>query len=504
MRGGRQLTVGVDVGATAVHMVVVSRQTNQSDIKASVTCPLPEGTIEDGCLQDIGVFVAVLQGLRRQCKVPVYTSVRLSIYGLPNALKILKTPKALSEPLSQWVVQDMESCMDVYGGETVIDYCPVGDSSQPVSQVLGVGYDETALCQYLEAFARASLRVDWVSPAYLGYVYGLYERHMAPCPRPRQLLLILRDFEIQLGVFLAGVLDVIRIRPIHEVLDTERHLAACLLQEVHGLIQQYEGEGPSEGDGWQILMVADQHPTLPVVVLWNLRKTLPDAHVVVIDDQATSSLLPGDPQVSCEPLSSLAFGMTLQRETAWADLPHINLLPPTLVKIKQIKRQGLLSSVVAVVVLAVMMALAPIVSVHADKIRNEIRQAGLGQDGQTMSHMIDQCFALEERSKSLKAKQLQLRQVQWDREPLNWSQCLDEVRQALPDHLWFTQLKGWQDKKILVIEGRSMTWNATNRYVSSLAESSVITHAEVINWEFAPNGEVVFRICCWLNRQDVE
>ena len=336
----------------------------------------------------------------------------------------------------------------------------------------------------------------------VGVTDVFYERHIAPCTQQHQLLLILRDFEIQLGVFKAGAVDTIRIHPIHEVLDTERHLAAVIIQEVHGLIRQYEGEDPSEGDGWQVLMVAGQQPALPIVVQWNFRKTLPGAQVVVVDDQTAGSLVPLDPEVTCEHISGVPLGMALREENAFDSVPRLNLLPPRILRLKQVKRQGLITSVVAVMVLLVMMVSAPIVSVHADKIKDELRQRGPGQDGQTMSSLIDQCDELETRSKNLQAMQHQLQELQCDRDQLNWSQCLDDVRQALPDHLWFTHLEGSQDKKILMIEGRSITWNALSRYIESLGHSSSIRHVKIVRWDFVPNGDVVFSISCRLNVQD--
>ncbi len=499
--------VGVDVGTHEARMVVLKRSKKNFVLSASARCDIPDGVIVQGQLKDEDALVKILSRLKIQCKVPPCSPVGLSVHGLSQVMQIVKLPKQLPGNVSTFINQEIKQCVTFAGRDVLTDYCATGGTRQSSQQVLGVGVEESNVRRFVMVCDQAGLSVDRVGPSYLAHVNAFYERAIAPCVKRNLLMLVIRESVMEMGVFRGGVLDFMRNRELTDTGQGGASQAATMLKDVNALMQYYDIEINPDGCQWDLLLSMDASSDVRLAVEEEFRAALPQVQIQRIDEQNANALVPVDihPKVDGTQTSWTALGLALQAMATAGQPLLVNLVPQDIVQVKRIKRQGLVTATAAAVILGIMGAGSFGLTLHADHLRQGLEAESGVKDANGIASMVDEQLDLEAKIALFKQANDRLQQIKGDQAQIPWAQVLDNIRQCMPNHLWFERLESEQDLSVLVIYGGSDTWQAVKLFENALNKSPYIKEATTARKEmiFERNRNYYeYRIRCKIKMED--
>ena len=486
MKRSHYSAVGIDVGPRQVRIVKVRRQKKKILLTAGACCDLPEGTIEQGLLKDHEALVKALVRLKKKCRITSYCPIGLAVHGLTGVIQIVKIPKQLPGNISQFVGQEIKQCVAFAGRDILTDYCAVGGGRQTTNRVVGVGIDEMVIRQYVNACEQAHLSVDWLVPSYLGHVNTFYECVIAPCVNSNLLFLVVRGSTLQMGVFRNGALDFIRERDLESLGSDASDLAHSILHDVDTLMQYYDIEIQQDRCQWDLLLSMNAPRHVRDIVEAEFKTSLPKVQVNVLDEKTVAALLPVEvqPRVSMADISWTALGVALQGMAHQDQTMKINLMPQDILRVKQIKRQGLMTAAAAAVIFSVMGLTAYGFSQHTHRLSQELAQNNHDQEiREETIRMVKERLALEDRIEGLSAANQQLKKIHQGRETVPWADVLQEIRRRMPNNLWLQRLSTQREDDVLIIDGGSITWQAVKIFITELNKSNVILNAKSLSTE---------------------
>ncbi|MCJ7729601.1 MAG: pilus assembly protein PilM [Sedimentisphaerales bacterium] len=195
--------------------------------------------------------------------------------------------------------------------------------------------------------------------------------------------------------------------------------------------------------------------------------------------------------------SPVAVGLAMNLLTAQRDDVRINLVPPQVVRVREVKRDALIAANAVAVMLLIM-----VLTIHAfDFMIERINRSAVAKKqlttGQDTEVMLEQHQRLDAKLKILTARLDRIAQISASHRDVNWAEVFDDIRKATPASVRITGLS-CQDGARMLIDGLALSNEAFNSFVNSLEKSNNIASVVLLEArkQDGQNGLIVYQLSC--------
>ena len=498
VHGRRRITLGVDITETQVSLAMVKQQGGVTTLIEAARAPVPAACIEDGHIVDPAALQKVIVDLRRSCKKRTVSQTVLSLSVKPLLVQTIEMPKSTPCNIGQYVQREIKQCVALAGVEVLSDYTGLNPANGP-GRLLAVGTDSKKTDALVSACRQARVDVDVVEPSLMGLARALYERRIVSRFGCNLLFVFFRDGQLTLCVFRRHSVDYVRMRDIADLKQHPKKLGLQLEQEIKAILQYYEIEVLDSPLPWEINIITDPQFPLADNFQDQLEKATNGAKCEVISTENIGDALALEvsENVSIQDTSVAAVGHALRLLTEASGVPHLNLLPLAVARLKR-AQQNALYAAVAVAVILLFMGLAVMgLMVKTDETRQIIAKKRSQMGLSSTATMVDTRRELEARIERTAAVPKRLKEILKSRREINWGEFLADVRDMTPDDLRVTKLESGLEQAI-VIDGQARHVDLVAAFTNRLNESDQVVVAQITNTgqDDDQGGVVRYQIVC--------
>jgi Tfp pilus assembly protein PilN len=195
--------------------------------------------------------------------------------------------------------------------------------------------------------------------------------------------------------------------------------------------------------------------------------------------------------------SPVAVGLAMNLLTAQRDDVRINLVPPQVVRVREVKRDTLIAANAVAVMLLIM-----VLTIHAfDLMIGSINRSAVAKKqvitGQDTEAMVEQHQRLDAKLKILTARLDRIAQISASHRDINWAEVFDDIRKATPASVRITGLSCGDGSRVQ-IEGLAMSNEAVSLFVNLLEKSHNIASVVLLEArrQDGQNGLIVYQLSC--------
>ncbi|MFC1763605.1 pilus assembly protein PilM [Planctomycetota bacterium] len=504
MKRRLKTALGIDISESRISIAVMGKDEQGVRLLQGYSAALPEGAVIAGKIHDTQAFAQVLHSLRGQFKTKCMPAT-LSLFGTVGITQILELPRRIPGNIGDYVQSELKQYVAMARDTLVSDYCGITATREGHHRLLAVAADERRVAEVIGLCRAAQLNIQVVEPPMIGTMRALYATRVAEHPDRNTMIIALRNAWLQISVFKNGSLDFIRSRDIREVKQVPEALYHRVASEIDATIQYYGIEVLDDADVWQISVLAQESLNLPADTAKRLQRGHPQAEVEIL---TTESIVPRLPEAAgacgAQEASPVAVGLAMRLLTDNDNIPHINLLPFRIARLRSLCKQALWTGMAAAVIVVVMGLVIAGMTWHADRTRLRIAASRTTHDVNDTVALVDQRDWLDQHLDQMtKSHNLIHNQLKGHR-IVNWAELLADIGDMGNPGLDITRLDNPRDEQSLLIDGRSLTFGAIKAFVRTLGQSVHIADAQLTKTEqktIGPHLVVAYQIKCELVSQ---
>jgi type IV pilus assembly protein PilM len=514
MRFVDKTVAGIDITQERISIVLLKNGKDGPKLIKSAVAPIPAGAIKDGNIADAALLSKAIRDLKVRNRIWTNRAA-VSLFARPAVMQMIDMPKQMPPNMTQFVRGEMKHCAALPSGDIVLDYCALGSNRRSADKrILAVAAETKKVTVLVHVLGRAGFSAELVEPELLSYLRAVGSQKITGKSGCNVLIAILRETGstlrqssvqassqqavLTLCVLRNGVIDFIRTKEMTERSDS---LNGWLADELTEIQKFYSVEVVDNPGKWEITVFADTG-RLPQDAEERLKSKIQAGSLQVrtkndayLDTPVNVPAAGGN----SEQPSPVAVGLAMNLLMAQRDDVRINLVPPQVVRVREVKRDALIAANAVAVMLLVM-----VLTIHAfgfmigETNRSAVakKQVITGQDTEAM---VEQHQQLDARLNVLSSRLDRLSQISASHRDINWAEVFEDIRKATPASVRITGLSCGDGSRVQ-IEGLAMSNEAVSLFVNLLEKSHNIASVVLLEArrQDGQNGLIVYQLSCKL------
>lgn len=475
--GRRRQAVGVDIGHDQIRLVVLEKDNGDVRLKKSASCPVPEGAIKNGSVEDPEKLARAIRSLRLGNRIGRTNRAAVSLLASPMVLQTMEVPKPLPGNIGQFVHREVRRCVALTGKEISLDFCRLGLGKEAGDQLFVVAADQQKAALLGEAYNKAGLNVDAIEPPLLSYARAFYAKKIAGKFDCNVAIVILQDGASTFSVFRKQTLDFVSMKDIPPERANADELCKWLGEQISEIIRFYNFEVADSSDKWEITVVADCVQS-PDETEQSLRAEIAGASIQVKTVEDTFEETPfGESAGSSKP-SPVAIGLAMKLLGEDDVGLAINVVPPESAQIRSAKKEILIAANFVAALVLVMILTAGGFGLMTDWVEQRIYQSKQDGGAQSIHGLLREEEALDRRIKQLSERPDLLKSIFASHSAVDWPALLEDIRGRTPETLRITRLYTKKGSGVY-LEGLALSYETVHLFVNLLNKSGHIESASL-------------------------
>jgi Tfp pilus assembly protein PilN len=500
MKFAVKTALGVDFSEGRINLAMLGQNAEGIELLKAASCPVPDGAIKDGNIEDPIIVSKVLKELRTRNKIPRTNHTGISLLTSPTVLQIIDIPKGIMSNIGHLVRNEVKSFVALSGKEVAFDFCRMTSGRERGTHLLTVATDGQRVATLIDTCRRGGIHAEVIEPPLLAYVRAIHAKTIQEKINCNVLIALLRDSVLTLCVFKKQNLDFVRTRNINRKTIEPNELTYWLAGEINAIIQFYDVEIRDSSVKWETTIIVDP-PLLSDDVEQQLRDKITRSDLQVRSYENIfhdTFVTKGN---SSPKASAIAIGLAMRLLNINEHNLKINLLPPESAEVRSTKKHFLITSNIIAAILLLMILIGVGVGVLAHNVNEEVvlkKQTELSQD--TYDLLREQEF-LDKQIEQLSGGPTRLKSILDSHYSRDWCAILEDVRNRTPQTVRITQLLS-NDNENMYLGGLALSYETVHLFVKMLNESDYIRSASLneTEREETTEGLVKYVITCSLTQ----
>jgi hypothetical protein len=504
MKHAPKTAIGVDISAERINLALLRQGADGLELIKTAACPVPEGAIEDGNVEDPSKLSQAIKSLRTRSRIPRVNHTAVSLLTKPTVMQILDMPKGIPTNIGRLVQNEISTCVALSGKEIAMDFCRITWGHGQGSRLLAVAADAQKITKLAEACARGGLNAEVIEPPLLAYARALHDKNIQDKFDSDVLIAVLRDGALNICVFKKQILDFVTTRIIDRELDEPGRLGQWLAKEINEIIRFYEMEVIDSSGKWQITVVADS-VALPQEAARSLTGKIENADLRIRTAQTVSQDTPVTPKDARRQPSAVAIGLAMRLLKENDSSLRVNLLPPESTEVKAAKKHLLITTNIVAAVILLTILTAGALAMMANKVNQRVTQKKKNELSQDTYILLQEQEKLEEQIRHLSDRPERLQSILDSRHSVNWARILEDIGKMTPKMVRITNLYS-NDNTTMYLDGLALSYEMVHLFVKMLDQSEYINSASLNETvrEDKTGGLVKYVIVCSLTQDKEE
>lgn len=489
-------SLGIDISDGRINLALLKKDVSGIRLLKSACCPIPQGAIRDGNIEDAVSLAEAIKDLKTKNKIRAnYTA--LSLVANPVLLQILEIPKDFSGNIGQFVRNEVKQYAILPIKNVAIDYCGLRLSANAdIRRVVVAATDNQKIIETVKKLNKIGVNIDAVEPASTAYIRSCFAGKIEKSFDKNQLFVLIRDNVLTVSVFKNQTLEFLRTKYIEaEVLQSDGNLKQ-LGEEINTVIRFQELDNHNEPAKWEVTVVTDIFGSSTEETAELLKSKSGAADLTVrtpqtayLDTKVTDAGHPDKP-------SAVAIGLAMKFSSSSGSGLDLNLVPAEIEQLKTAKKQALLIGNIAAVILLIMFLSASFLGIKATQIsRGQVNQTQLLAGTRSL---LEQQQSIGEEIAGSSETLAGVRGVLNSAVFIKWAQILDDIRLAIPKQMRLTNLFGGRNSKI-VLEGQADGYEPVYLFTDTLKKCKHIKSTSLNSCKKdADTGLIKYAIDCSL------
>jgi Tfp pilus assembly protein PilN len=480
--GARPATaLGIDIGETHINLALLKKDDKGIKLVKTAQCPLPEGTIKSGSLQDQAALLKAI----RQLKSRNHIRARAAAVSLPAGLvlmQIVELPKQMPPNIGHFVQDEVKQYVALSGEKIISDFCNLSTAHEGSNKILVAASDRQKVAGFVSVCSRAGINVDIVEPAMLAFIRACYAKKITAKFNYNMLLALVFGDVLTLCVFRKQTLDLIRTKNL-QIDPASGGLADHLAEQINAVTQYYDIEHAGELKGWHVTTVIDTTSDLTASLGPALKAKLQNVDLEVMNLHDAAGDTPFALDVASQPhASGTAIGLAM-RLLSTGDPPSagfkVNLLPKEAIEARLLRKHILVTANIVAVVLLATMLIVHIVTLSTSKVNQSIQRKIQSQPPQSTSTLVQQEKLLNQQIEQMGEGPHLLNELITARRQADWAGLLSDIGNAAPHTVCITRLSS-RTSRAVSLQGLATSYDAANMFVNMLEKSEHILSVSLL------------------------
>jgi len=500
MRFVEKTVAGIDITQERISIALLKQGKNGPTLIKSASAAVPAGAIQNGNIADAGLLAKIIRELKVRGRIWTNRAA-VSLFARPVILQMIEMPKQMPANLTQFVRGEMKHCAAFPGGDIVLDYCSLGGNRRSAEKkVLAFSAETGKVTELLNVLNRAGFSAELIEPAILSYLRAIADKKITGRTGFNVLVAVLRENTLTLCVLRNGTIDFIRTKEAKQKSTACEEIFKWLGDEITEIQKFYSVEFIENTGKWDITIFTDTVlPENADTVLKSKFQTgslqvrsSNDAYLdTIVDNQKLSH--------KNEQPSAVAVGLAMHLLTQQHEDVRLNLMPPQIIQIKEIKREALIAANIFAVLLLLIIIAVDVPSYFSENItRTAAAKTSLFSIEDT-DFIIEKNQQLDQRLQSLSNRIAGISHISSLHNDVNWTELFDSIRKAAPASVRINSLFS-TDGSRMHIYGLALSNDAVNTFVNSLEKAPQITSVSLLETskQEGDKGYIRYQIGCRL------
>jgi len=504
--------LGIDISCSRISMALLRKDKDGLKLLKSADCPVPEGAINNGNIEDPLALAKEIKQLKVKNKIHA-PDILLSPVINPILMQILDLPQDVSGNVRQFVYDESKRFALLSMKDIEVDYCGIKSSGKTSNRRVFVAATEVQkIAELVVALNKMGLKVKGVEPFQIAYLRACYTKQIAGLSDRNLLFAIIRNNIFTLCVFKNQNIDFVQVKQLKLDETGPDDFFNFIVENINAVLKFYEMKIHDKCSEWQVNLVVDTTNNLikeqieKLAVkhndenssynLWQTFKPL-ELKVRWLQDAYVDTPVTGM-EHNCKP-SIVAVGLAMKPLDSSDCSLNIDLLPEGLTDIEPAKKYTfIIANIAAVIFLLVILAVG-FFSMRTKDFEEAIQKKQQAYFGCDIQALLDEQVLLKEQIGDISGNLDNMSNILNDNSFIRWDDVLDEIRSATPQPVRITHLSSEDELKVN-LKGQAFSYESVRFFVQMLNESEYMKSASLIGTEKdgTPGGLIMYSINCLL------
>jgi type IV pilus assembly protein PilM len=471
--------LGIDITQERISMALVKKQGDSLKLLKTAECPVPEGVIKKGNVEDPAALAKAIKYLK--IKNRMYSNrIAMSLVANPVLAQILDLPKEVTGNVRQFITNEVKHYAVLPIKKTTLDFCKIKSSAGTENRrVLIVAADGQKISAAVQALYKQGISIDVIEPEWMAYARACFQKIISKNQNSNLLFAVINKDALTLSLFKDRKLDFVRTQPLESADIRSETFSNWLVEQINAVMKFYEYGVSKKINKWHVTILTPQAQENVTEQCKNIESMLAGKASLEIRNHETAYI---DTPIAAEKIknvpSAVAIGLAMKILTPTNDDLNINLVPSDSVQIKSREKKNLIlaniaASIVVIMILSVLFFNTEIAKVQADTSRNISDSSS-----QDMKMMISENNRLEKEITELSGRLDNITGVIKTDSVLEWGPILKDIGSAIPKQTRLASIRSSESG--ILLSGQALSNEAVYLFVDSLKGSKSIKSASII------------------------
>lgn len=504
--------LGIDISSSQINMALLRKDKGSLKLLKAASCPVPDGAIKDGNIEDVTVLAKAVKRLKVRNKIRT-RHVALSMVINPVMMQILDIRDNATDNVGQFVQDEIKDYATLSKTKIASDYCgikPTGKTAPRRAFVAAT--DSQKIASFVKALNKEGLNIAAVEPFPVAYIRACYEKKIAEKVGQNVVFVLLRDNILTLCVFKNQVLNFMESKQCQANKLNGEECFRWIVEKVNELLKFYDITLCDDCDKWKVSIVistGNKHTKEEIDSLAAGLKTgnlscnfHQNNYAVELEIKSLEEACFDTPIANAElsnEIPVIAVGLAMKLLNFSNCGLNINLLLPEMVEGNPKRKHTLIIANIAAVALLLGVLSIGFFSMRVKSVMGAIEQKNGGLHGSSIKSMLDERVSLDEKIAKIANNYENMSIILNTNFFVKWDQILNEIRYATPKPVRILNIFS-DDGLRIILKGHAFSYESVHLFVQTLNESEHIKLVALIGTEkdTKSSGLVAYSISCSL------
>ncbi|MFC1677317.1 pilus assembly protein PilM [Planctomycetota bacterium] len=504
--------LGIEISFSEINLALLRKDKKGLKLLKTASCPVPDGAIKDGDVEDAAVLAKAVKQLIVKNKMRTHHAVFSAVLN-PLLIQILNIPNDARDNIGQFIQNEIKQYATLSLTKIASDYCGIKSPSETDHhRAFVAAADSQKIIAFIEALEKEGLNVDAIEPFSMAYFRACYAKKIANKFDHNLLFAILRDNILTLCVFKNQILDFIEIKQYEaDNLDSDKCFE-WVIKNINAALKFYELRLHDKCDQWEVNLVTSISNKSVKEKIESLTTRLKTANppyglhlnnssieIEIINlEEAYLDTPVADTKLSNAP-SAIAVGLAMKLMNFPNCGMNVNLLLPELVNTKPERKHALIIANIAAVIFLLAVLTIGFFDMRVKNIKERMNQKHDGSLVCNISSLLSEQASLNVRTSNTTENLKNMSTILNTKLFARWDQALNEIRYATPEPVRVVNIFS-NDGLRIILKGHAFSYESIHLFVEMLNGSEYLKLVSLIGTEkdSESTGLVAYSISCSL------
>ena len=495
MTPGAKTALGIEISGNQINLALLRKTRNGVELLKTATCPVPDGAIKGGNIEDAIGLAKAIKELKTKNKIRARHAALSPIIN-PMLLQIVDLPNDAPVNVGQFVQNEVKHYAMLSMKKIAMDFCGITSSGKSGNRrVFVVATDNQKITELTKALNQADINIDAIEPPLVAYIRACYAKRIAEKFEQNLLFAIVHEDALTLCLFKNQLLDFVRTKRLeaHKLESDESF--DWIAEEINAVLKFYELEVHNKRNKWEVtLLTSIRNKSVKEkteLLATKLKEGTPfydssqnesqiELKVRTLEDAYLDTPV-ADTTCADKP-SAIAVGLAMKPLNFPSCGLNINLLPAETSEVKSARKHALIIANIAAAVLLLTILSIGFLSIKAKKISENVKQKQRTQLGRDTQAILNEQVLLSEQIANVSENLNGMSAILSAGPFLRWDQILNEIRSAIPKTVRITNLFG-DENSIVLFKGQALSYESIHLFADVLNNATHVESASLIGTE---------------------